>query len=114
MMEKNVDEVSLENLHKHAIGGTVLIWVFSPADVAIAQDMVKALCRSLGFDSETRLMTMAEVSEKGGALLGPESGGLLVLCPRGAGISVHAVELMRTPQGRNQSARQKAPCAVSA
>lgn len=94
-MEKSGGGNPLEDLHAKRIGGTVLVWVLNPHDVGIAQDIAKTLCRSVGLDSEASLMTMAEVSEKSSGLLAPEAGGLLVLSPRGAGISVHAVDVMR-------------------
>ena len=104
------DGISLEDLQEGCIGGTALVWVLAPQDVGIAQDIAKAMCRSVGLDSESSLMTMAEVSEKGGGLLSPESGGLLVLCPRGSRVSVKAVSFLSVPRGRSTVAREEALC----
>ena len=88
------DGIALDDVQEKSLGGTVLVWVLGPQDVGIAQNLAKALCRCVGLDSEASLMTMTEVSEKGGGLLGSESGGLLVLCPRGDKVSVEAVDFM--------------------
>jgi hypothetical protein len=97
-MDKCGDGISLGDFQEKCMGGTVLVWVLDPQDVGIAQDIAKALSRSVGLDSEASLMTLAEVAEKGGGLLGSESGGLLVLCPRGARIRVEAVDFTDAPR----------------
>lgn len=96
-MNKSGDGASLEDLQEKRMGGTVLVWVLDAADIGIAQNVAKALCRSVGLDDETSLMTVSDVVEKGGGLLGADAGGLLVLCPRGAQVSVEAVDFVNAP-----------------
>jgi|GEM_PF-4735098 len=107
-MNKCGDGVFLEGLPEQCMGGTVLVWVLNPLDIGIAQNVAKAICRSMGLDSEESLMTMAEVSEKGTDLLGSESGGLLVLCPRGARVNVGAVDFLSVPRNRGALASAEA------
>ncbi len=96
-MEKSGDGISLEDLQEKRMGGTVLVWVLDTSDIGIAQNVAKALCRSVGLDAETSLMTVSDVLEKAGGLLDSDSGGLLVLCPRGANVSVEAVDFVSAP-----------------
>jgi hypothetical protein len=103
-MNKCGDGPALGELPEQCMGGTVLVWVLNPLDIGIAQDVAKAMCRSVGLGSEASMMTMAEVSEKGGGLLAPESGGLLVLCPRGATVSVNAVNFLGSALIREEAA----------
>ena len=100
-MSHCVDGGPAKVLLERGVGGTVLVWVVEPLDIGIAQDVSRALCRSIGLGQEACLMTACEVSEKGGALLGSETGGLLVLSPRGAQVQVDAVDLLSAPRRRD-------------
>jgi hypothetical protein len=93
-MKECSDGISVDDLPDNGMGGTVLVWVLGPLDIAIAQAVAKALCRSIGLSSESCVATSTEVAEKGADLLGTASGGLLVLCPRGAQVGVEAVDFL--------------------
>ncbi|MBI5240224.1 MAG: hypothetical protein HY926_07105 [Elusimicrobia bacterium] len=96
-MKRCGDGIALADTPEKCVGGTVLVWVLDPLDVGVAQEVAKALCRSIGLDSDACLMISAEVSEKGSGLLGSDAGGLLVLCPRGARVSIEAVDFLGPP-----------------
>lgn len=93
-MERYGDGASLDPLRDACANGTVMIWVMDSQDVAMAQSIARTMCESMGLEGEARSTALDEVSEKGGELTRPDVRGMLMLCPRGAGLSVHAVNLL--------------------
>ncbi|HAM35438.1 MAG TPA: hypothetical protein DEB40_05170 [Elusimicrobia bacterium] len=99
-------------------GSEVFIRVTDIFDVFLAQQVARALSRSLGLDAEETFMVVAETSQKGGGLLGPEAGNdLLVLDTQSSGgkktISVgtaYSAQVFPGPRlGENSRVAARAP-----
>jgi hypothetical protein len=110
-MRESGDRVGLEDAQEKCMGGTVLVWVLEAQDIGIAKDLAKALCRSVGIDPRMTVRTMTEVAEKGADLLRCDSGGLLMLCPRGAEVRVEAIDFLDVPRRGGARTSEEALCA---
>jgi hypothetical protein len=70
-------------LQKNLPAGTCVIYVISPRDVDSAKAIAKAMMEASNPAPEATEMILAEVTEKGGAILLAGTGGAIVLCPDG-------------------------------
>lgn len=99
-------------------GRTVLIWVRDTFDVFMAQQIVKAVSRSIGLDPAQTLLQIAEVSEKGAGFTAPgTNGGLLVINAHGtgaeAGLCIRTVDTGRSEEaltGERRARYQNPAC----